>query len=162
MTPELQRNILLGLQKWRVPIVVVGGHAVVFHGHIRTTADVDVVWLRSPEAEQSLVDALSEMKAGWLSDEIDSTTGIERVVPVTRAYIQANHLMMLETQWGFLDLFDYVPGAPEADIATFFEESVQGGDGLRYPSLEWVRRMKKAAGRVKDLADLEELARLHQ
>jgi hypothetical protein len=162
MTLESQRKILLGFQKWRVPIVVVGGHAVVFHGHVRTTADVDVVWLRSPEAEQSLAGALSEMKACWLSDEIDPATGAERLVPVTAAYIQANHLMMLETQWGFLDLFDYVPGAAGADVASFFGESIQAGDGLRYPSLDWVRRMKKAAGRVKDLADLEELARLHQ
>jgi hypothetical protein len=30
-------------------------------------------------------------------------------------------------------------------------------DGLRFPSLSWLRRMKRMAGRPKDLLDLENL-----
>jgi hypothetical protein len=30
-------------------------------------------------------------------------------------------------------------------------------DGVRFASLEWLRRMKQAAGRPKDLLDLENL-----
>ena len=39
------------LTRHDVPLVVIGGHAVVFHGWVRATEDLDIVWLRSPLAE---------------------------------------------------------------------------------------------------------------
>jgi hypothetical protein len=162
MNYGLQRELLRRIQASGVPFVVVGGHAVVHHGHIRSTEDVDIVWLRSPEAESALSQALDDLRAAWISDEIDPKTRMERLMPVSLAYIRANHLMMLQTQYGFLDVFDYVPGAPEADVARFYEESVVAQDQVRYPSLEWLRRMKEAAGRAKDRVDLEELKRIHE
>jgi hypothetical protein len=64
--------------------------------------------------------------------------------------------MMLVTDYGFLDVFDYVPGCPGADPRELLEQSVEH-DGLRYASLDWLRRMKSAAGRPQDVADLEKL-----
>ncbi|MFM7035050.1 MAG: hypothetical protein ACKOYJ_07695 [Planctomycetia bacterium] len=37
------------LLRHRIPFVVIGGHAVNVHGHLRATEDTDVLWLRSPE-----------------------------------------------------------------------------------------------------------------
>jgi hypothetical protein len=64
--------------------------------------------------------------------------------------------MMLCTNAGFLDLFDYVPGYPGQAVAALFE-SCREAEGLRFVSLEWLRRLKAAAGRPKDLLDLENL-----
>jgi hypothetical protein len=41
-------------------------------------------------------------------------------------------------------------------VATIWETALQI-DGVRFASLDWLRRMKQAAGRPKDLLDLENL-----
>jgi hypothetical protein len=77
-------------------------------------------------------------------------------VPVTADYIAANHLMMLLTDQGWLDIFDFVPGFPEADVQQVFDESIPAG-GTRYVSLNWLKRMKGASDRSKDAEDLKHL-----
>ncbi len=148
------------LKKHGVPFIIIGGHAVFRHGYRRTTEDVDVVWLRSPESAKALLGALTELEAAWISNEIDRATGIERTYPVSAAYIDSEHLMMLWTPCGPLDLFDYIPGVPDEDVRQLFATGVEGA-GLTFASLSWLRRMKRAAGRTKDHADLEELAKIH-
>jgi hypothetical protein len=149
-------QILTILGRHGVPVVIVGAHAVNFHGYGRAGENIDVVWLRTPEAEQSLLQALIEVDARYIGDETDPATGLERMHPVTLPYIQAQRLMMLCTRHGFLDLFDYVPGIPQQDVADLFASSVES-NGLRYVSLQWLRKMKEASGRGKDLLDLENL-----
>jgi hypothetical protein len=144
------------LTRHGVSFVVVGGYAVIFHGHMRATEDVDIIWLRSPQAESALLSALTEANARWISDEVDPATKLEKLVPVTADYISSRRLMMLVTDFGFLDLFDYVPGVPEADVQVLFAESIQSDD-LRYVSLPWLKEMKRAAGRPRDAEDLENL-----
>ena len=68
--------------------------------------------------------------------------------------------MMLVTDFGFLDLFDYVPGCPEVPVEQVLADSIDA-QGLRVVSLSWRRRMKAATGRPKDRADVEELDKLH-
>jgi hypothetical protein len=91
-----------------------------------------------------------------IGDEIDPATGIERTYPITESFVRSGRLMMLCTTAGFLDLFDYVPGFPDEPVATVWNTAVKL-DGVRFASLEWLRRMKQAAGRPKDLLDLENL-----
>jgi hypothetical protein len=148
---------LLGiLTRHGVPFVVIGGNAVTFHGHVRTTEDLDVIWLRSAEAEAALLAALTEVNAAWISNEIDRTTGLEKLVPVGEGYVRSARLMVLVTDKGFLDVFDYVPGHPDADVLELFNESIPSA-GVRYVSLNWLKEMKRAAGRPRDNEDLENL-----
>lgn len=148
--------ILDALRRHGVPFVVIGGHAVNYHGYGRTTEDADVVWVRTPESEGSLYRALTELSAAYIADEIDPATGVERLIPVTLPYIHSSPLMMLVTRHGFLDIFDYVPGFPEIDPNQLLASSVEA-HGLRYVSLQWLRQLKRASGRRKDLLDLENL-----
>lgn len=154
MAPDLR--VLEVLTRHGVPFVVIGGHAVNFHGSLRATEDTDVLWIRSPEAERRLLAALGEIEAAFIGNEIDPATGIERTHPVTAAFVRGERLMMLCTLAGFLDLFDHVPGFPEEPVASVWESAVEL-DGVRFASLAWLRRMKRAAGRPKDLLDLENL-----
>ena len=154
MTPEF--HLLDVLTRHGVPFVVVGGHAVNFHGFIRATEDTDVLWIRSPAAETNLLRALDELAAEYIGNEIDPVTGIERTHRVTAGFICAERLMMLCTTAGFLDLFDYVPGYPSVPVSTVWE-TAEEFDGIRFVSLEWLRKLKQAAGRPKDLLDLEQL-----
>ena len=162
--PALDPPALQFLRRLRdagVPFVIVGGHAVVVHGYRRTTDDLDLVWLRTPESESLLLEVLTAINAKWITNEIDPATRLERVEPVSLPYIRSRHLMMLFTEVGFLDLFDYVPGLPQAQVSEFFADSLEA-DGLRFTSLTWLRRMKEAAGRLKDQLDLQELDRLYK
>jgi hypothetical protein len=149
-------EILRVLRGHGVPFVIIGGHAVNFHGYGRATEDIDVIWLRSPEAEQLLLRALTEIDARYIGKEIDLATGIERTYPITLGFIQSSPLMMLWTRYGFLDLFDHVPGFPQEDVRQLLTSSVESEE-LRYVSLGWLRQMKQASGRTKDRLDLENL-----
>lgn len=144
------------LRRHGVPFVIIGAHAVNFHGYGRATEDTDIVWIRSPESEQALLRGLAEIDARYIGNDIDPSTGIERTYPVVLSFIQASHLMMLITRHGFLDLFDYVPGLDSADVSRLLDSSVEA-DGFRYASIEWLRQMKQASQRPKDRLDLENL-----
>ena len=139
-----------------VPFVIIGGYAVAYHGYVRTTEDTDIVFLRSDDAEAALYKALVELNARWIGNEIDPETGIEFTYTVSPAYIRGTHLMMLLTDEGFLDIFDYIPGYPNEPVDELFAAS-QENAGRRFVSLPWLRRIKQAAGRPKDRIDLENL-----
>lgn len=148
--------ILDVLRRHEVPLVIIGGHAVAYHGYVRATEDLDIVFRRSTDSETSLFSALQELNAQWIGNEIDPTTGIERAFPITLEYVRCSHLMMLLTNQGFLDIFDYIPGFPEASVDELFDTAEQRGRH-RYASLAWLRKMKSAAGRTQDQLDLERL-----
>ncbi|MCE9557304.1 MAG: Gti1/Pac2 family protein [Planctomycetes bacterium] len=139
-----------------VPFVIIGGHAVTFHGYVRTTEDADVIFQRTPDSEAALLSALQSIHACWISNERDPATGLERLIPVSPSYLRGEHLMMLTTDLGFLDLYDYVPGFPDTPVSEVFADCAEF-EGLRFVSLRWLRKLKVAAGRHKDLDDLEHL-----
>ncbi len=154
MTPDFR--LFEVLNRHGVQFVIVGGHAVSFHGYIRATEDTDVLWWRSATSEANLLRALQEIGAEYIGDEIDPSTGIERTYPVTASFVQSTSLMMLCTRFGFLDLFDYVPGISQVGVQAVID-SADELDGWRFASLPWLRRMKEASARPKDLLDLENL-----
>ena len=129
MTLLAHRKLLETLTRHQVPFVIIGGHAVNYHGHQRGTQDVDAIWIRRGDSEVALVNALREMNA---------------------------YLMMLVTDHGFLDLFDFVPGIPDADPQHVLNDSVPFKE-FRYVSLDWLRRMKRATDRASDAEDLRHL-----
>ena len=139
-----------------VPFVIIGGHAVNFHGYVRTTEDADVVFERTSASEAALLGMLQAVHACWISDDIDPQTRLEKLVPVSASYVQSQHLMMLCTDLGFLDLYDYIPGFPDTPVQQLFTDSVPMGQ-LRFVSLHWLRQLKIRAGRHKDLDDLQHL-----
>ena len=54
------------------------------------------------------------------------------------------------------DPYDFVPGFPDTPVADVFADCVEF-EGLRFLSLHWLRKLKAAAGRHKDLDDLDHL-----
>jgi hypothetical protein len=157
MAPGNPLLVLEQLCKHDVPLVVIGGYAVTFHGYLRATEDMDVVFVRSDSSELALLKALNEINACWIGNEVDPATGLESLVRVSAAYIRSTRLMMLVTDLGFLDVFDYVPGCPDVAVEELYSESVQHPAGYRFASLKLLRQMKSASNRPKDLLDLEML-----
>ena len=63
MTPFEHRKLIETLARHKIPFVIIGGHAVNYHGHQRGTQDVDAIWLRAPDSEAALLSALREVAA---------------------------------------------------------------------------------------------------
>ncbi len=139
-----------------VPLVIIGGHAVNFHGYVRATEDVDILFQRSRLSEAALADVLQMAEAFWISNEIDPKTGIEKTVPVTLDYVQRTHLMMLGSNHGYIDIFDFIPGHADTSLADLFA-TAERADNRPFVSLEWLRRMKLASDRPQDRIDLDHL-----
>ena len=76
----------------------------------------------------------------------------ERTHPVSLAYIQSTHLMMLLTDAGFLDLFDFIPGLPKEPVESLFDTAATA-NGMKFVSLHWLRKMKETAGRPAAAGD---------
>lgn len=149
--PEDFRDILIGLADAGADFVLVGGHAVAFHGHPRATRDLDVL-VRATRANASRVyRALAAFGAPLSAfevseDDFAAYDGVLQVgVPPRR-----------------IDILNRVDGIS-------FDEAVAAGDafeldGRRVPviGLEALVRNKKAAGRGQDKADVEALEALRQ
>lgn len=146
------------LLRHKVPLVIIGGHAVIFHGYLRTTEDIDIVFTRSAESEASMFAALTEVEAYWIGNEIDPATGIERTYPVTKDYIAHTHLMMLGTRLGYLDVFDFVPELHDQNVQQLIDSAIIVA-GRPFVSLDWLQQMKRASKRPKDQEDLHQLLR---
>ena len=118
MAPDLR--LLEVLARHGVRFVVIGGHAVNFHGSIRATEDTDILWIRSPGMKTNLLLALTELDARFIGTEIAPApaTGIEQLHPVSASFVRSRRLIMLCTTAGFLDLFDCVPGIPDEPVTT--------------------------------------------
>ena len=59
------RELLRRLTDAQVELVVIGGLAVISHGHARTTLAIDVCYARTPENLRRLVAALSPIHPGF-------------------------------------------------------------------------------------------------
>lgn len=145
------------LTQHKVPFVTIGGHAVAAHGYVRATEDTDIIFHRTPESERALMAALHELNARWISDEIDPETKVERQIPVSLGFLQSRRVCLLITDYGFLDIFDHVPGNAGLGVEDVIRSAIII-DGIPFASREALIAMKKAAGRPRDALDLERLA----
>jgi len=150
------QQIVEVLQKHGLRFVIIGGHAVNFHGYIRATEDVDVLLCTDRGYDAKLLAALLELKAYQITDEIDPATGIERTRPVSENTLAGRSMHMVGTEYGYLDIFCFVPGFPETDVEQVWSEAVVS-QGHRYVSLRWLRLLKESAARPIDQVDLANL-----
>lgn len=140
-----------------IPFAVIGGYAVIAHGFIRSTEDLDILFHRTPESQQRLFDLLASVDAYYIGSELDPKTGLERIHRVTTQYVNHQHLLLLGTSLGHLDIFDFVPGIPDASVSEVLRET-KVIDGRPFVSLHWLRRMKLASDRPQDRIDLQNLS----
>jgi predicted nucleotidyltransferase len=146
------RALLQRLRDADVEYVIVGGLAVIAHGHARATLDLDVCYARTPENLRRLAGALAPIhprlrgappELPFLWDEATLRNGLN---------------FTLVTDDGELDLLGEVTGLGNyGDIALRSVEVELHGIAVRILNLEDLIRSKAAAGRAKDLVDLEAL-----
>ena len=151
------RELLRTLVDGGVEFVVVGGVAATVHGSARFTADVDVVYRRTPRNIRALASALAPLSPylrgapPGLPFVFDEGT-IERGLNFT-----------LTTSLGAIDVLGEVVGAGGYDGLEAHTQvmSVLGVE-CRCVDLEMLIHLKRAAGRPKDLEAIAELEALRE
>jgi hypothetical protein len=138
-----------------VDFVVIGGIAVQAHGYIRWTKDLDVIVRPTTLNLTRLSEALAELEGELRGPGTLSLTDPHQ--------LRHAPLLPLMTRAGPLDLVnvDHVAGAPRSydalrDAALVVELD---GPAVAVAGLSDLIRMKRAAGRPHDLADIEALTR---
>jgi predicted nucleotidyltransferase len=141
----------------RVEFVVVGGLAVISHGHIRATLDLDICYARTPENLERLVRALRPLDPRLRGAPADLPFFWD-----TRT-LRNGLNFTLTTTAGDIDLLGEVTGiGGYGEIALGADISDLYGANVRIMSLSDLIRSKAAAGRAKDLIDLEALRELER
>jgi hypothetical protein len=140
------------LDKHNVKYVVVGGEAVIFHGHVRFTGDVDFFYSDETKNVRALFQALNEFWAGAIP-------GIEK----PEELLEPGVIVQFGRPPHRIDLMNRIDGVGfEEDWIARLELAVafQGSQiPLAMLSLEKLIQNKRAAGRPKDADDLKFLER---
>jgi hypothetical protein len=127
----------------KVEYLLIGGHAVMYHGHPRNTADMDI-WI-----------AVDPVNAARVAETLQQF-GFGTVVS-PEMFLEANKVFRMGIPPVRIELLTNPSGV---DFATAYPRRVYATmDGVAVPiiSLEDLKANKKASGRAKDLADLENL-----
>jgi hypothetical protein len=144
-------RIFTVLDAHRVEYVVIGGIAVQVHGHVRMTNDIDLIPSPTPRNMQRLAAALAELEARILNP------GSEQVKIDARMLPRAT-LWQLTTPHGDIDVLHDAPGAaPFPQLRKRALSITLGDHPILIASRDDLIRMKRAAGRPLDLADIAAL-----
>lgn len=140
------RDFIQALNNHEVEYILVGGYAVILHGYRRITGDMDI-WVNQTR---------------------------ENYIKITRAFAEFNLSLFDMTEDNFMDLeyadvFSFGRAPFGIDILTklkgvrfedaFSQAQIFNEDGLviKFIHLNNLIQSKKAAGRYKDLDDIEKL-----
>ena len=138
------KDFLRSLNSTGVEYLLIGGYAVGYHGYSRSTADMDVWVLRSADNARKIVAAVKGF--GFNTPDVreslfqENNRIIRMGLPPLRIEILTD-----------IDGVTFAACRAAADIVDI--------EGLQVPviSLSDLKKNKKAAGRHKDLDDLEHL-----
>lgn len=153
MTEPAFDELLRRLVSAEVEFVVVGGLAVGAWGVVRGTKDVDVVVAPDPDNLRRLADAA--VAAGGHVQRGEAMLG----TPISIASALASgEQVPIETELGRLDVVQGLDGVPGyEELRSRATETEILGVKVAVCALEDLKAMKRAAGRTRDLADLEDL-----
>lgn len=138
-----------------VRFVVIGGLAGRLHGSPTVTNDLDVCYERSPDNLERLAAALQDLGA--------TLRGVEEEVPfrLDAATLAAGDHFTFATDAGNLDVLGSPAGVEGfAALARSARRFEVDGLTLAVASIDDLIAMKRAAGRPKDLIEVEVLAAL--
>jgi predicted nucleotidyltransferase len=147
---------LLGvLVDHEVDFIVIGGVALIVHGYPRLTLDLDVCYSRQAENLRRIAEALGPLKP--------KLRGAPAELPfvLDERTLRNGLNFTLNTALGAIDLLGEVTGVGgyESLVHTAMLVDVHGRM-VRVIDLDSLERAKAAAGRAKDLIDLEAIREL--
>ena len=138
-------GLLKSLKEHKVDFVVIGATAFPVHGYARATLDIDIFIRPTKTNAERTRQALKAF--GYQVADI-KTDDVLRKKLLIRQYA-------VET-----DVHPFVKGVRFEEVWRHKVESTIGNTTVYFASLDDLIKMKRAAGRVKDLEDLKFLKRL--
>jgi predicted nucleotidyltransferase len=138
-------NLLKLLNENKVAYVVIGAAAFPVHGYARATLDIDIFIEQSLENVRRTINALKSL--GYDITDISEQDMLSKKILI-RQYL-------LET-----DIHPFVTGITFEEVWNNKVEADIQGVLTYFASLDDLIKMKQAAGRTKDKADLETLLEL--
>ena len=138
-------NLLKLLKESDTQFVVIGASAFPTHGYSRATVDFDLFIKNSHENAQKVHDALK--KFGYDVSDLTADDLLQNKVLI-RQYV-------VET-----DIHPFVKGISFDEVWSHKVKDKIGAVEVYFASLDDLIKMKKAAGRAKDLEDLKVLEKL--
>ena len=144
-------RILEDLNSAEVDYVLVGGIAMIRHGVVRATRDIDAVF--APTEEN--VARIRGLVERWKATRPDGS-------PVALDEIGPDRTIHLSTPHGDLDLLsEKIAGIPFSRLRDRSDVKHVDGAPAAICSLADLVALKRAAGRERDLADLSDLEQAH-
>jgi predicted nucleotidyltransferase len=138
------KEFLKSLSEFHVEYLLIGGYAVAFHGYPRATGDLDIWIAMDEENAQRMIASLDAFGFG--------STGLS-----TDLFVRPDQI----TRMGFpplrIEILTTVSGLDFAEAYSDRIETVIDGIPVVLISQEHLKTNKRASGRTKDLADLENL-----
>ena len=132
------------LNKKKVEYVVVGGYAVAFHGYVRATKDIDILFHNSPENIQRLKTVLNEF--GFPAEDLSDV-----------AFSEHGKIIRMGVSPVMIELINVISGVTFKTAWKNRVTGVYGKTKVYYLSKSDLLKNKKASGRPQDIADIEEL-----
>lgn len=140
------------LHKHQVSYIMIGGFAVALSGYPRYTGDCDI-WLKdTPENKRMLNEVFREMEMAVL----ENIEEMQFVPGWTCFYLPGGMTLDLMTSLKGLDASRFDECFQIAEVAEIC------GVPVRFLHLNHLLEAKRAAGRPKDLLDVEELEKLYR
>jgi hypothetical protein len=150
-------RLLATLADARVEAILVGGLAANAHGAIRVTRDIDFVYSRSPENLEKIELALAPWRPRLRGAPADLPFRVDR--PTLAAGLN----FTLTTDLGDLDLLGEIAGGGTyADLLPHARRIEIFGTSVLCLDLDTLIKVKRAAGRPKDLEVIAELEALRE
>ena len=137
-------EFVASLNAHSVRYLVVGGHAVGFHGHPRFTGDFDVWVERSDDNAARVIAALADF-------------GFGGIVLTAADFVAPGQVVQLGYPPLRVDLLTDLEGVRFADC--YPHRRMADADGVAVPfiGIDGLRQNKRAVGRPQDLSDLDHL-----
>lgn len=156
MAADFQK-LVEALASNRVRYVIVGGVALVLQGSARTTGDLDICYARDPDNLEALAAALAPFHPTLRGAPADLPFRVDA------ATLRSGLNFTLSSEAGDIDLLGELTGvggfdklAEQTDVMDLY------GHPVRVMSLDALETAKRAAGRLKDLADLAEILEIRR
>ena len=143
LEPDFKEFLKL-LNAWEVEYLLIGGYAVGYHGYPRTTADMDVWIAVNPSNAEKMVSVLHEF--GFGTPELTTDT-----------FLQQGRIIRMGYPPVRIEIATTISGVDFGEC--YADRVIDAIDGIRLNiiSLNHLKLNKRASGRLKDLADLENL-----
>ncbi len=136
-------RIVAALNKHHVEFLIVGGFAVIYHGHVRATQDLDIFIGSTEDNAKRTVAALKEVSQG----DLDLSTEV---------FTRGNGLLIGERPLR-VDILSKISGLTFEEAWPRRRTDLFGPATVHYISREDLIENKRAAGRPVDNDDVREL-----